>query len=112
MLEGPPDHTEQDAALAAFGLRLDRPPTDDPLLILPHDLQACVSLFTAVSTQWNVGMGGPICLRYEALPFALQAHGIPRAHWRAVWDDIRSMEAAALEWFDQQREQRQRRGPH
>jgi hypothetical protein len=56
-----------------------------------------VEVFIAMGTQWNVGMGGVIGLRYEALPTVLRLVGVPTADRRDVFTGLRVMERAALE---------------
>ena len=48
-------------------------------------------------------MGGPVGLRYEAVPVVLRLRGIPRGEWPAVFDGIRTMEGAALKIFAERR---------
>jgi hypothetical protein len=60
---------------------------------------ATVEVFSAMLTQWNVGPGGVIGLRYEALPALLEMSRIPAADLRLVFGGLRVMERAALEHF-------------
>jgi len=53
--------------------------------------------FVAMSTQWRTGMSGPTGLDYGALPDVLRMTQVPRREWAQVFDDIRTMEDAALE---------------
>lgn len=48
-------------------------------------------------------MGGAVGLRYEALPFALQLHGVPAAEWGEVTDAVQVMEAETLRLWREQR---------
>lgn len=54
-------------------------------------------VFSAMISQWNVGMNGVIGLRYEALPLVLELHGIEAEQRREVFDGLRVMERAAVE---------------
>jgi hypothetical protein len=67
-----------------------------PVDVWPDNL-AAVNVFISMSTQWNVGMGGPTGLNYVALPFALDMAGVSAADRAEVFSDIRIMEDAALE---------------
>lgn len=60
-----------------------------------------VSVFDAMGTQWNVGPGGPVGLRYEALREVRSHFRVTAARWPAVFDDLRLMEAVALEQMQQ-----------
>lgn len=60
---------------------------------------ATVEVFSAMLTQWNVGPGGAIGLRYEVLPALFDLRGTPTGDRRAIFDGIRVMERAALEHF-------------
>ena len=59
-----------------------------------------VSLFLALETQWrmHLGMAGVYYqgLDYEAVEATLRLERIPRREWPAVFDDLRTMERAAL----------------
>ena len=54
-------------------------------------------LFVSVATQWRSGPGGPIGLDYSALDREMQVQGIPADQHRQLRDDVRVLEAAALE---------------
>lgn len=62
--------------------------------------------FVRLGTQWQVGMGGPIGLRYEAIPIVLRLQGVPRGDWPHVFDCLRVLEAEALRVFAERQEQR------
>jgi hypothetical protein len=65
------------------------------------DLWEChalaVSLFGDMGTQWRTGAHGPTGLDYNALPPVLRIRGIARSEWADVFDDLRTLEMAALE---------------
>lgn len=54
-------------------------------------------VFADMMSQWNVGTGGVIGLRYEALPLVLEIHGIRRKRQRDIFDGLRVMERAAVQ---------------
>lgn len=54
-------------------------------------------LFQRISSQWDVGMAGPTCLKYSSLYPLLDRLAADEAAWWALFDDIRHMESAALE---------------
>jgi len=63
--------------------------------VWPENWPAFV-LFASVQTQWNVSMGGPTGLRYEALyPLLDRETGDPH-EWRSLFQDIQVLESAAL----------------
>jgi len=53
-------------------------------------------LFTRMQTQWTVGFGGRTGLRYEALYPLLDRMGLPQDEWEDLFDDVRTLEIAAL----------------
>ncbi|WP_292041438.1 DUF1799 domain-containing protein [Massilia sp. UBA6681] len=81
------------AELAAAGLTEDD--LDIGADIWPENLQA-YELFSALRTQWRVGMAGATGLDYNAVPTVLRLQGVPRADWSQLFEDIRVMESAAL----------------
>jgi hypothetical protein len=83
----PDESTELGALAAAIG--------DQPVEIWQENV-AAVEVFADMLTQWNVGPGGAVGLRYEALPLVLDLRGTP-AHERAdLVAAVRVMERAAL----------------
>lgn len=89
------DGSELEASLAAVGMKLEEAP-DRSIELWPDMLQA-VEIFSAMSSQWNVGTGGLIGLRYEALPLILDAHAVAPEKRKDLLSDIRTMERAAVE---------------
>jgi hypothetical protein len=49
-----------------------------------------------MQTQWTVGFGGRTGLRYEALYPLLDRMGLPQDEWEDLFDDVRTLEIAAL----------------
>jgi hypothetical protein len=87
--------TEADEAkLSLFGLSsLDLP--DEEVEVFP-DLWESFSVFETISSQWRVGMGGPIGLDYNVIPLALKSLGIKQKRIIEILPDVRIMESAAL----------------
>lgn len=56
---------------------------------------SAVMLFADLSTQWNVGMNGPIGLRYEAIPAVL--HARKQRATPELFNQLRTLERGALE---------------
>jgi hypothetical protein len=61
-----------------------------------------LELFSALSTQWRVGMNGPTGLDYSAVPVVMDMRGIEPDARRDIFEDIRIMERAAIEVFRDQ----------
>lgn len=55
------------------------------------------TLFASLGTQWRVGMGGPVGLDYAALFPLLDRLTTDPAEWQEHFEDVREMEAAALD---------------
>ena len=54
-------------------------------------------LFRSLSTQWNVGMGGPVGLRYEAVYPLIDRMRLSDDEWQETFYALQEMEAAALD---------------
>ena len=89
-------------ALAAFGLKPTEPPPQQRQDIYPENLEA-FNVFYRIKTQWNVGMNGPVGLRMEAMPLALEVEGIPRSRWPDVVNGVQAMEAETLRLLREKR---------
>ncbi|AMS13140.1 hypothetical protein A3218_01970 [Pseudomonas chlororaphis] len=48
-------------------------------------------------TQWRVGVGGATGLDYGVLPGVMRLVGVATKEWQRVFEDIRVMEAEALQ---------------
>lgn len=93
----------EDEALAAFGLVREGPEPDDATFrVWPENWQALV-IFSALATQWAVGMGGPTGLRYESIPVVLRMRQVPRADWPRLFEQVRVMESESLKYFAERR---------
>ena len=68
---------------------------DEQIEVWPENWQA-FQLFCVMQTQWNVGMGGRTGLRYEALYPLIDRHAKDEEQWKALFDELRTMEYAAL----------------
>jgi hypothetical protein len=60
------------------------------------DIWPAFLLFEAMSTQWRVGMGGPIGLDYTAISTVAQMLGMKKKDTTKAFQDIRVMEAEAM----------------
>lgn len=56
-----------------------------------------LQVFAALGTQWNVGMGGAIGLRYEAIEPVLRMMGVVHKERAALFEALRIMENEALQ---------------
>jgi hypothetical protein len=56
-----------------------------------------VNTFIAAATQWRTGMAGPTGLDYQAIESTFRMTRVPRSEWPHVFEDLRTMEDAALE---------------
>lgn len=92
---GGPEQTGEPASLIEH---LDRQVNrdDSPAEIWP-DMAPAIDLFASMLTQWTVGTGGVIGLRYESLGLLLDAQGIPQPARRGLIADLQIMEHAAIE---------------
>lgn len=74
----------------AFGF----PPDIDDVEVVPDVWESCL-VFSAMSTQWRVGMNGATGLDYSVIPNLLELLNIKNK--ATVFDDLRVMELKALE---------------
>lgn len=56
-----------------------------------------VQVFDDLMSQWNVGMGGVVGLKYEAIPLVLKMHRIAAADEQDIFDGLRVMERAVVQ---------------
>lgn len=92
---------------AADGLYLPAPPQSMiemfggvasdylPTVEIEQAYHAEFSLFADLDTQWNVSFSGPIGLKYDIVKAMAEVYGLEFD--RLLMDDIREMEAAALQ---------------
>ena len=71
--------------------------------------EAALRLFSALQTQWRVGMGGPTGLDYAVLPAVMDLQDVAHAARSALFADLRIMESEALKVFTDGRNQNQHR---
>ena len=77
--------------------------------VWPENQQA-LETFSAVLTQWRIGMGGPTGLDYTVLPVVMELQGVLHADRGALFDSVRVMENEALRVFaDNGRQQHENR---
>lgn len=63
--------------------------------VWPENKEATLA-FLALSTQWRVGASGRTGLDYQAIPITLDLLDIPADRQKAIFQDIRMLEAGAL----------------
>ena len=63
--------------------------------VLP-DAWPAVTVFNAMSTQWRVGMGGPVGLDYGVISEVAAFIGYTKKQTAKLFPDLRVMEAEAL----------------
>ncbi|WP_411268699.1 DUF1799 domain-containing protein [Providencia rettgeri] len=74
----------------AFGF----PPDLDDVEVVP-DVWESYLVFSAMSTQWRIGMNGATGLDYSVIPNVLELLNIKNK--ATIFDDLRVMELKALE---------------
>jgi len=102
-MDGGRQAAESAAAASALGLTATGYVEPETLDIWPEHWTA-VQAFIRLGTQWQVGMGGPIGLRYEAIPVVLGMMRVPRGEWPQAFDGLRVMEGEALRVFAERRD--------
>ncbi|HHR6043254.1 TPA: DUF1799 domain-containing protein [Providencia alcalifaciens] len=78
----------------AFGF----PPDIDDVEVVP-DVWESYLVFSAMSTQWGVGMNGATGLDYSVIPNVLELLNIKNK--ATIFDDLRVMELKALELINE-----------
>jgi hypothetical protein len=86
-----PDNEQE---LAAFGF-LPQDYGDEAVEIWPEN-QPAVNLFSTVSTQWRMGLGGASGLDYGVLFSLMDRMGIAPADQVQLLQDVRAIELEAL----------------
>ncbi|CAG9177761.1 DUF1799 domain-containing protein [Cupriavidus pampae] len=61
------------------------------------DNEKALDVFVQMSTQWRVGMNGPVGLDYSVLPFVMRMQRVPRSEHPEVFESVRVMEHAAMD---------------
>lgn len=77
-----------------FGLSLED--YENESISLWADNWLSFSVFTGMSTQWRVSVGGVTGLDYNALPTVMRLKGVKKKQIVQVFNDIQVMEAEAL----------------
>lgn len=62
-----------------------------------------VMIFRDMSTQWRVGMSGPVGLDYNVLQMIFRLRAVPRDERTEIFDGLQTMESAALEAIAERR---------
>lgn len=70
--------------------------SDGDAIVVWPDNESAVNVFMAMSTQWRVGVAGPVGLDYGALPAVLRLAGVARSTWSDVFNGLRWLESGAL----------------
>lgn len=87
--------TKQPGQGNAIGAALAAAAANQEVEVWPENWRSW-SLFTDLSTQWIVGMGGRTGMRYESIFPLLDRMEPTREGWDALFKDIQVMEQAAL----------------
>lgn len=90
----------------ALGLTLEEA-SGPPIEVWP-DTEQSLLVFDALGSQWiYAGMGGvPTGIVYASIEPVLRVRKVPAEDWSQVFEDIRVMEAAALEEMHRQHQNR------
>lgn len=64
---------------------------------------AALDVFSALQTQWRVGMAGPTGLDYAVLPVVMDLQGIDPAERAECFAGVQEMEREALQIFGRKR---------
>lgn len=67
------------------------------MTVVYEDNWPAFDLFTYMGTQWNIGMGGATGLKYEVAHGYLDRRNLAIEDYENRMDDLRIMEATALE---------------
>lgn len=78
---------------AAWGI----PEEEYPDVPLWSENLPAFNLFVSVANQWRVGGAGPYALDYNVLFHEMDRMGLDREEYDRLFEDIRTMEAAALD---------------
>lgn len=63
-------------------------------------------VFAELDTQWRHGFAGRTGLDYAVVPRTMKRLGVRKKQREDVWQAIRVMESAALDFFDEKRQQK------
>ena len=89
--------------LASLGLPADLAGhfVEDDMEVWPENWPA-LELFSALGTQWRVGMAGATGLDYTAIMAVMDLQNTAPEDRRGLFDDVRVMERAALQMMAEQ----------
>ena len=73
----------------------------DAIELWPEN-HAVYRLFSSLGTQWADGFSGRTGLRYEAVYPLLDRLASTPAEWDSLFDEVRAMEAVALQQMDEE----------
>ena len=62
--------------------------------------EPALNLFSSISTQWRIGMAGPIGLDYNVAFACMDRLRLSASAFEQLFDDLRVMEAEALSIFN------------
>lgn len=98
------DRASDAAAARALGWDFDGTSGPSQEIEVWPDTWPSVQVFDALGSQWiYAGMGGvPTGIVYASIEPVLRVLAVPAEDWPLVFDDIRTMEAAALEEMHRQ----------
>jgi hypothetical protein len=82
--------------------------SEPPFEVWPDNVEA-VNVFVAMGSQWRAGVNGATGLDYGALPEVWRRVRVPPARRDEVFDDLRTLEDAALSFMRMQRERKARK---
>lgn len=71
-----------------------------------EDNYMAVVVFINLSTQWRAGPGGIYGLDYNVYPFVFQMLHIDKAEYEDLFQDLRILEAAGLEYIKEIRDKK------
>ena len=63
---------------------------------IPISMWTALQVFLAISNQWRSTEGVPYALDYNVIPFAMEMHGVAEEDRIEIYQDVRTMERAAL----------------
>lgn len=74
----------------------------EPMVDVWPENWSAIQLYNQHSTQWRVGMNGPVGLDYNVIFHELDRRGLAMTEYDEFMDNIRLIEAAALDHFSKQ----------
>lgn len=104
MYQPAPDRAADMQTAAALGLTWEEACGPPPEIEVWRDTIASVLVFDDLGSQWlYAGMNAvPTGIVYASIEPVLRIRAVPTEEWRQAFDDVRVMEAAALEEMHRQ----------